>query len=301
MARLETSRHWWDTFARDVFVREAVRGHSLKSKPPVSSRDLQQVFSMSREKQEVLQKEVDSLLRKEAIEKVKDSHKGFHSNLFRVSKKDGGFRPVINSSGLNLYIKKKTFRMASLKDVSQTLRKGDWAATMDLKDAYLHVPIVSEHRRFLRFWWRGNKFQFRRLPFGLSSAPRTFTRLTWLLVTLCRANGVRVIVYLDDFLVLGRNKAELTRHTAFVLDILRRAGFQRNSKKCHLEPRKLFEYHVLLWNSKDLRVFLPQEKLEDFKRLGRVLQSNPSLALAQKFLGKGGYYCDPFRWRLFRP
>ena len=68
---------------------------------------------------------MDSLLRKGAIEKVKDSHKGFHSNLFLVSKKDGGFRPVINSSGLNLYIKKKTFRMASLKDVSQGRLGGD--------------------------------------------------------------------------------------------------------------------------------------------------------------------------------
>ena len=85
-----------------------------------------------------------------------------------------------------------------------------------------------------------------------------------------------MIVYLDDFLVLGRNKAELTRHTAFVLDILRRAGFQRNPKKCHLEPRQPIEYLGLLWSSKEF----------DFKRLGRALLSNPSLALAQKLLGK---------------
>ena len=74
------------------------------------------------EKKKVLQKEVDSLLTKGAIEVVRDSHKGFYSNLFLVTKKDGGFRPVINLSGLNHYIKKKTFRMATLKDVSQTLR-----------------------------------------------------------------------------------------------------------------------------------------------------------------------------------
>ena len=239
----------------------------------MSSPDPPPVLPMSREKQVVLQKEVDSLLRKGAIEKVKDSHKGFYSNLFLVSKKDGGLRPVINLSGLNLYIKKKTFRMASLKDVSQTLRRGDWAATIDLKDAYLHVPIASEHRRFLRFWWRGNRFQFRRLPFGLSSAPRTFTRLTWPLVTLCRANRVRVIVYLDDFLVLGRNKAELTRHTAFVLDILRRAGFQRNPKKCHLEPRQLFEYLGLLWNSKEFSSFPASGKTGRFQ----AARTHPSI------------------------
>ena len=32
--------------------------------------------------------------------------------------------------------------MATLKDVSQSIRKGDWAATIDLKDAYLYVPIA---------------------------------------------------------------------------------------------------------------------------------------------------------------
>ena len=34
--------------------------------------------------------------------------------------------------------------MATLKDVSQSIREEDWAATIDLKDAYLHVPIVTE-------------------------------------------------------------------------------------------------------------------------------------------------------------
>ena len=241
---------------------------------------------MNKEREKVLQEEVDSLLSKGAVERVKDRNRGFYSNIFLVAKKDGGLRPVINLSGLNVYIKKKTFRMASLKDVSQSLRRGDWAATIDLKEAYLHVPIAAQHRRFLRFWWKGSSYQFRRLPFGLSSALRTFTRLTLPLVTLCRANGVRIIVYLDDFLVLARSRPELHRHTRLVLDILEKAGFQRNPKKCHLEPRQRFEYLGLLWDTKKLRVFLPEDKIRGFRLLGHTLLSNPSLALAQRFLGK---------------
>ena len=52
------------------------------------------------------------------------------------------FRSVINLRGLNSYTKKLTFIMATLKDASQSIRKWDWAATIDLKDAYLHVPIA---------------------------------------------------------------------------------------------------------------------------------------------------------------
>ena len=155
------------------------------------------------------------------------------------------------------------YRMASIKDVSQNLRHGDWAATVDLKDAYLHVPIAKEHRRFLRFWWRGRSYQFRRLPFGLSSAPRTFTRVTLPIVTLCRARGIRLIAYLDDFLILARSRRELSSHTSIFLDILDKSGFQRNPKKCHLQPRQRFEYLGLLWDSRSLKVLL-QARSQNF-------------------------------------
>ena len=39
---------------------------------------------------------------------------------------------------------------------------------LDLKDAYLTVPIHSEHKWFLRFTCQGKHFQFRTLPFGLN-------------------------------------------------------------------------------------------------------------------------------------
>ena len=222
LGRLTQNKDWWDSVAKDSFVREAVRGHKLEfeSVPPVRKimKNIKNKKILNFPKRKILQEEVESLLEKGAVEPVRDHHKGFYSNLFVVPKKDGGWRPVINLSG----IRKKPFRMATLKDVSQSLRQGDWASTIDLKDAYLHVPIAKEHRRFLRFSWGGTQYQFRRLPFGLSSAPLTFTRVTLPLVTLCRTQGIRIIVYLDDFLVLGRSKGELRSHTAFVLNVLKK-------------------------------------------------------------------------------
>ena len=44
-----------------------------------------------------------------------------------------------------------------------------------------HLPsraYCEGHRRFFGFWWQDRRFQFRRLPYGLSSAPRTFTTIT---------------------------------------------------------------------------------------------------------------------------
>ena len=53
----------------------------------------------------------------------------------------------------------------SLKDVIQ---KGDFMGKLDLKDAYLSVPIAKEHQKFLKFTWKGQPYQFESLPFGLA-------------------------------------------------------------------------------------------------------------------------------------
>ena len=41
--------------------------------------------------------------------------------------------------------------MDSLKVVMEGLRKGDWTCSLDLKDAYLHIPMLHAHKKFLRF------------------------------------------------------------------------------------------------------------------------------------------------------
>ncbi|PIK42865.1 putative TBC1 domain family member 2A [Apostichopus japonicus] len=64
----------------------------------------------------------------------------------------------------------KRFRMENLHVVLPLLRKGMWAATVDLKDAYLHIPMHREHRRYVAFHYDGRDYLFRSLPFGLSTA-----------------------------------------------------------------------------------------------------------------------------------
>ncbi len=54
--------------------------------------------------------------------------------------------------------------------------KGDWFTNIVLKDAYFHIPIVPHHRKFLRFCFKNQAYQFKVLPFGLSLAPCVFTR-----------------------------------------------------------------------------------------------------------------------------
>jgi hypothetical protein len=81
----------------------------------------------------------------------------------------GGMRPVINLKRLNAaHLETPHFRMETPQDVRHAIRHGDWAGSIDLRDAYFHVPIHAADRKFLRFGWRGCLYQFCVLPFGLS-------------------------------------------------------------------------------------------------------------------------------------
>ena len=80
---------------------------------------------------------------------------------------------------------------------------------LDLKDAYLSVPLYYHHRKFVAFRWRGWLRRFASLPFGLSSAPFIFTKLMKPIVATLRKLGIRLILHLDDMLVMAAAKEEL--------------------------------------------------------------------------------------------
>lgn len=86
--------------------------------------------------------------------------------------------------------------------------------SIDLKEAYLHVPIHLVHRQFLRFAFAGCHFQYKALPFGLLLAPQTFTKILATLEASLREWSVRLVCYLDDILILSSttSQADQDRH-----------------------------------------------------------------------------------------
>ena len=67
--------------------------------------------------------------------------------------------------------------METIQSVLLSVRQGDWVASIDLKEAYLQVPVHPDSHRFLRFVSQGNVYQFSALCFGLSTAPQVFSRV----------------------------------------------------------------------------------------------------------------------------
>ncbi len=134
--------------------------------------------SVKPERVHLLTQELQALLDKGAIEHVPlpDRESGYYSRYFLVPKKDGGLRPILDLRGLNRYLRSYKFKMLTIKMIVSQIQSGDWFVTIDLKDAYFHIEILPQHRKFLRFAFGGEAYRYRVLPFGLALSPRTYTK-----------------------------------------------------------------------------------------------------------------------------
>ena len=91
-------------------------------------------------------------LDKQAVHQISNGDTpGFISSLFVVPKKDGRNRLVVNLKPLNQFLVYEHFKMEGIHMLKDLLRKGDYLIKIDLKDAYLTVPVWKGHQKHLRF------------------------------------------------------------------------------------------------------------------------------------------------------
>ena len=187
----------WKKITNDQWILSVIEeGYKLDflEKPPHLG--IKQT-SLSFENTNIIREEVENLLFKNAIEKIPQNeiNSGFYSTFFLVPKKTGSMRPVINLRPLNQYIKKAHFKMDTLSTVINLVKPEDWAISLDLKDAYMHVPIFKKHRQYLRFCIKGQCYQWKALCFGPTSAPRVFTKIMSVVAAYLKTHNIRLAIY----------------------------------------------------------------------------------------------------------
>ena len=152
----------------------------------------------------------------------------YYSRIFLVPKKNRKLRLIIDLSVLNHFVYTETFKIETQRKVRNAIQLNDWAFSLDLTDAYLHIPIHQRSRKYLRFTLRGRVYQFKALPFGLSTSPFVYTRLMTVIATFLRRRAITLHPYLDDWLVRNQNRRKLLEHRQFIFfaDQLTRSDHQ---------------------------------------------------------------------------
>ena len=202
---------------------------------------------------------IDDLLAKGAIKETLPVQDKFLSTVFLV-KQSTKTRPIFSLKSLNQFIKKEKFKLEGLDQVKTMIQPNDYFMKLDLTDAYYSVPITNSHRKYLHFQLGNRLFEYQCLPFGLTSAPRAFTKLLKPVMSLLCLSGLRVVIYFDDLLILHQNRAELRHQFQLVMTLLMNLGFQIKLEKCSSAPTQVIVFLGACLNSTNMSVSVPQEK-----------------------------------------
>ena len=193
---------------------------------------------------------IQSLLSKNAIERVENVKSlGFYSRLFLVPKPHQRWRPVIDLSRLNTFLPIEKFKMETQESIRTSLIPGEWVLSIELSDAYLHLPIHRNSRQYLRFCHRSQVFQFTSLPFGLATALQVFTMIVKEVKLMTLSLGLRLHQYLDEWLIRPQSQEEAQVNTQAVVDLTQSLGWIINQEKSELKATQVFsfmgyEYHL---------------------------------------------------------
>ena len=99
------------------------------------------------------------LMDKNAVELVQNQASlGFYNRLFLVPKPNNKWRPILDLSKLNLFLKVEKFKMETPETIRTSLQTGEWVTSIDFKDAYFHIPIQEQSRKCLRFHVQGQTY-----------------------------------------------------------------------------------------------------------------------------------------------
>ena len=227
------------------------------------------------------------LIAKGAVELVPLPSPGFYSRLFVVWKTSGSWRPVIDLSHLNRFVDVSHFQMETIQSVLLSVRQGDWMASIDLKEAYLQVPVHPASRHFLRFVFRGQVYQFKALCFGLSTAPQVFTRVMAPVSAILHSLGIRMRRYLDDWLVQSSSRESLLTDLQTVLSLCHELGIVINPLKSNLVPSQVVQYLGVVIDSTSFRASPSVERVTRLQSTAVAFQScaSPPASLWLSLLG----------------
>ena len=191
-----------------------------------------------------------------------------------------------------------------------SVREGDFLASLDLKDAYFQIPIHGSSRKLLRFMSEGTVYQFKALCFGLSTAPQVFTRVFAAVSAWAHARGIRLLRYLDDWLVLSSSEKRAKESIRELLSLCRTLGIVINERKSDLVPSQSAKYLGMTIDTGAGKVFPSLARVEKFLTVAErfcTMQSPPAqlwqvvlghLASLERLVPHGRLRMRSLQWHL---
>ena len=261
--RLRKFLPFWESLTEDHEILEGIAGAKLEFEQiPFQSKPQGEIYCSVEEKHAV-DVEVAKYLELGIIEAVEHEEEEFVSKIFPRLKKNGKLRIILDLSVLNLDIKYEHFKMESLGCATNLMSPGCYFSSLDLKDAYYSVSIHPTQRKYLRFSWNSQLYEFTCLPNVYTGAPRLFTKIMKPIFGKLRSEGLVSVFYLEYSLLIGASFDECKENTIKTAELLSKAGFILNAEKSVVVPTQEIQFLGFILNSNDMTIRLPEQKLRN--------------------------------------
>ena len=313
-ARLQSFwKTWLDLGAGPKVVQILREGYSLpfRIRPQLTRSPTVISRYVNPHRNSYLLEALHQLIDKKAVERVQNPRSlGFFNRLFLVPKPNSKWRPILDLSNLNVFLKVEKFKMETPETIRTSLQQGEWVTSVDFKDAYFHIPIQEQSRKYLRFHVQGRTYQFKALPFGLSTAPMEFTVLAKEVKLMAIHKGIRIHQYLDDWLVRARSQHLCLQHTRLLVQMCQNLGWLVNLEKSELEPKQVFDFVGYQFDLRSGRVRPTPDRWQSLQDKIQALLSLPTcpvqqfmsliglLTATEKQVHLGRLHMRPIQWHL---
>ena len=241
--------------------------------PPI----MQPLRRLSLALRERVAEELDRWESLDIIEKVDSSP--WISNLVVVWKKSGAIRLCVDLRRANQAIIPGKHPLPTMEDIAAEFYGSTVFSKLDLNQGYLQIPLAEESRFITAFVTHKGTYQFKRMPFGLASAPSAFQKV---MVTVV-AGIPGVAVYMDDIVVHGPDRPSHNKRLNDVFQRLQHHNLTLNVDKCTFAVKEIsFVGHSI--SASGIRPLTSNiEAVERLKEPTSVTELN-------SFLGMTNYY-----------
>ena len=184
----------------------------------------QHPYRVSPMKKELLDKEVQYMLKNDIIE---ESQSNWSSPCILVPKHDGGFRFCTDFRKVNDKTKSDSFPIPRITDCIDQIGNAKFVSTFDMLKGYWQVPLTQRAREISAFVTPSGLYQYKVMPFGMKNAPATFQRMVNKLVR--DIDGCEG--YIDDVVIFSDNWSDHIRQIERFFQIMREAKLTINLMK----------------------------------------------------------------------
>ena len=182
----------------------------------------------------------------EAMDIIEKSDSPWSSPIVPVRKADGSLRLCVDYRRVNSVTRPEKFPMPNLYDSIYSAHNIKFFTKIDLVKGYYQIPIDEESRPLTSFSTQHDQYQFKRLSFGLRNSGIQFQRN--MQEILADFNSRRVIIYINDILVISETFEEQLETVEKVLTTLMENGIKIKVSKCEFFKEEVsFLGHVITY------------------------------------------------------